>query len=252
MNTKALLYPEWRILLGCNVLRNGLQLELMSSKEARADWCQISLDMSLREKLEINDGDIAIIELGYGDDFDCVLTGKVSRPNPKDWPELMIKDDMSKLENIIVKGTFMDCTPQDILKYIMVLSDIETCRFSQQEYGKKNKLTISARNGVEAIKAINASWGIDNNFFIRNSIFYWGIRPEQNYIYTLDNGNVLDISKLGDCWEVATLGVPWIHHSDLICLNHVKVSGVFEVEKVSIKNDREGCIRQYLYFKEGD
>lgn len=250
-NKKKLLYPEWKIRVGEYVLRRGIQVESVSSREAHADWCVIGLAMELKDKINVAHGDVTIVQLGYDDDYDCIMSGRIIKNDQSDWSELMVKDDMVRLENLEVKGTFMDCTPQDIIRYIMVSAGIEKYELATTEYGKQGRLAMSSRNGIDAVKAVNASWGIDNLFYIRNGVFYWGVRTKQNYVYTLDDGNILGISKLGTLWETATLGVPWVHHSDLIKLNHTKLSGMFEVEKVIIKSDNLGCVRQYIYFKGG-
>ena len=248
-NTKRLLYPEWRVTIGTYVFRRGIQIECFSSKDAHADWCTVGLIPELLPRVEVAEGDKAVIELGYEGDYDCILSGKVCPPANASALELTIKDDMTRLDSVTIRGTFMDCTPQDIIRYIMETAGIVRYELSNTVYAKQEKIAISARRGTEAIKAVDALWGTNNSFFFRNGVFYWGIRPLQNYIYILDRGNLLSLTKLGSLWEAATLGVPWIHHSDVIRIEHIKLSGLYEVEKVIIKNDDIGCIRQYVYFK---
>lgn len=56
----------------------------------------------------------------------------------------------------------------------------------------------------------------------------------------------------GDLFEIETLGVPWIHHSQLIKIEHSKYNGMSFVEKTIIKSDADGRVRMYIYFRGGE
>lgn len=59
------------------------------------------------------------------------------------------------------------------------------------------------------------------------------------------------MKKYGDLWEIETLGVPWIHHSQEIEVSHSKYTGTVKVEKTIIRSDSKGYTRMYIYFKGG-
>lgn len=60
------------------------------------------------------------------------------------------------------------------------------------------------------------------------------------------------MQKYGDLFEIETLGVPWIHHSQLIKIEHSKYNGMSFVEKTIIKSDADGRVRMYIYFRGGE
>lgn len=105
---------------------------------------------------------------------------------------------------------------------------------------------------MKTIAQVNSTWGIDNDFFFQNNIFYWGCRPEQKTVYILEESeNILSLEKYGDLYEIETFGVPWIHHSQEIEISHSKYSGTVKVEKTITKSDSKGYTRMYLYFRGG-
>ena len=65
------------------------------------------------------DNEEAVVELGYDDDYDTLLSGYCRKNENDSWKEIMIRDDMIKLEQIMIKATFIDCTPQDVIRYIL-------------------------------------------------------------------------------------------------------------------------------------
>lgn len=252
MGYKKLLSPEFRVNTEKFELTSGMEIECFSSREAASDWCRIELASQLQRVITYEDMEEATVELGYEDDYDRLLSGYCRKTGGDYWKEILIRDAMLKVERVRVKGTFTNCTPQDIIRYILVQAEIEDCRLSSQEYGEKDAVIMDWQNGVQAIAQVNRVWDLDNDFFFRDGVFYWGCKPEQETVYILEeNENILSLNKYGDLYEIETLGVPWIHHSQEIEVEHSKYSGNVKVEKAIIKCDVRGFTRMYIYFKGG-
>ncbi len=250
MGYKKLISPEFCISIGRYEITNGMEVECFSSRSSRADWCKVELTSQLQGIVQYGDMEEATVEFGYDDDYDTMLSGYCRKTARDYWKEIVIRDAMIKLERTTIKATFTNCTPQDIIKYILVQAGVANYQLDNTEYGKKNTFIVNKQNGINAISQINSIWGIENNFFFHDGIFYWGLKPEQKVIYALEeDNNILSLKKYGELYEIETIGVPWIHHSQDIEVSHSKYSGTVTVEKTIIKSDASGYTRMYIYFK---
>ena len=252
MGYKKLISPEFKISTEHYEITRGCEVECFSSREARSDWCRVELATQYDGIISYEDNEEAVVELGYDEDYDILLSGYCRKNENDSWKEIMIRDDMIKLEQTMIKATFIDCTPQDAIRYILTQAGISDYVLTDSEYGKKDTFIINKQNGIKAIMEVNSSWGIDNDFFFRNKIFYWGCYPQQDTIYVLtESENILSLHKYGSLWEIETLGVPWIHHSQMIEVEHSKFTGTVKVEKTIVRSDPSGRTRMYIYFKGG-
>lgn len=252
MKVKKLISPEFRVRIGNYELTKGIEAECFSSKESHMDWCRVELSSELRGKVQFADMDAARVELGYNGDYDRLIDGYVRLSQKDYWKEIIIKDDLMKLERIVIKTTFLDCEPQDIIRYVLVCAGIRDYVLSNEFYGKKARLVIDKRNGLQTLAEINAVWGISNPFYFRNRVFYWGARQGQKEMYVLEEGEtILSLNKYGSLWEAETIAVPWIHHSQQIEVRHSKYSGITDVEKTIVRSDNTGAVHMYIYFGGG-
>lgn len=252
MEYKKLITPEFRVTFNGKRLQRGIEVEFASSKESHTDWCKIEFGSQLYGIVAYEDMDNVLVELGYDDDYDTLIDGYARRITDDYWKEMLVKDDMILLERCTIKGTFIQSTPQDIIRYVLTRAGIKDYILDDVNYGQKARFSLASCNGIEAIKSINASWGINISFYVQEHRFYWGSKKGQKYIYLLEEeNNILSMQKVGSLWEIETIGLPWIHQSEFIKVSHSKQSGVFEVYKVIIRSDDKGRVRQYLYFKGG-
>lgn len=249
MKEKKLITPEFRVTVGGYELVNGMEVECFSSRESHADWCKVELSNQLFNVVKFKDMDTATVELGYDSDFDVILSGYGRNQNSDYWKEILIKDDLIKLERTGIKATFVECTPQDVIKYILQMSGVEKYVLPDGEYGKKKVLVIDAQNAVNAVKEINNAWGLEHHFFFRYGVFYWGTAPEQEEIYILEeNENIIALNQYGELWEAEIVAVPWLHHSQRVEVVHRKFSGLAEITKTIIRTQDVG-VKMYVYFK---
>jgi hypothetical protein len=252
MERKKLISPEFRVSTENYEITSGMEVECFSSREARSDWCRVELTSQLQGTVSYDDMEEATVELGYDGDYDTLLTGFCKRAGNDYWKEILIRDAMIKIERTVIKGTFVSCTPQDIIRYVLTQADITEYRLSDTAYGTKNAIIVNSQNGIRTITQVNNVWGLDNDFFFQNGIFYWGCRPEQDTIYILEESeNILSLKRYGSLYEIETLGVPWIHHSQEVEVSHSKYSGTVKVEKTITRSDENGYTRMFIYFKGG-
>lgn len=187
------------------------------------------------------------------DDFDSLIDGYVRCGDTDYWKEIMIKDDMMKLDRVTIKASFVDCEPQDVIRYVLACAGIEDYVLSDEHYGKKDLFVIDRKSGINTIAEVNSSWGIKNPFFFQKKVFYWGTKEEQKEIYVLEEGEtILSLNKYGDLWEAETIAIPWIHHSQEVEVQHSKYSGIVTVEKTIVRSDDTGAVHMYIYFAGGE
>lgn len=250
---KKLLTPEFKVILTDYILTNGIEVSCFSSRETKCDWCKVELTSQFQKLIFYEDFEPVKVMLGYDSDYDTLISGYARKTDNDYWKEILIRDDMIKLERMKIKETFCYCEPQDIIRFILNRAGIEKYVLSENSYGSKDTIVINNENGINAIKEINSVWGLEKDFFFREGTFYWGCRPKQDVVYILrEDENILSMQKYGELFEIETLGVPWIHHSQLIKVEHSKYNGMPLVEKTIIKSDAEGRVRMHIYFKGGD
>lgn len=249
MRIKKLISPEFRIRVGNYELKKGIEVECFSSRESHMDWCRVELSTELQGKIRFADMDEASVELGYDGDYDSLIEGYVRCSKEDYWKEIIIKDDLMKLERIPIKATFLDCEPQDIVRYVLTCAEISDYVLSDAHYGKRARLVIDQRNGLQALAEVNAAWGISNPYYFQKRIFYWGAGAEQDEIYVLEEDEtILSLNKYGSLWEAETIAVPWIHHSQQVEIRHSKYNGMAEVERTIVRSDNTGAVHMYIYF----
>ena len=107
MGYKKLISPEFRVTVGDYEVTDGIEVECFSSKESHMDWCRVELSPQLQGVLKFKDMDEASVELGYEDDFDSLIDGYVRCGDTDYWKEIMIKDDMMKLDRVTIKASFV-------------------------------------------------------------------------------------------------------------------------------------------------
>ena len=248
MKIKNLISPEFRVTIGEYEFTEGIAVECFSSAETHMDWCKITLAEELEGLFEFEPMTPAKVELGYEGDYGTLIDG-YARQADDDWQEIMIKNDLLKLEQLVVKDTFIDCTPQDIVRYLLVCAGITNYQLSDADYGKKRVLAIDKRNGIKALVEINSAWGINLSFFFKDGIFYWGTQKEQKEIYILEEDEtIMSLERYGSYWEAETLGIPWIHHGQEIEVEHEKFTGTAVVTKTIMRSDASGAVSMYIYF----
>ncbi len=157
MGSKKLISPEFRVRIGGYEITDGIEAECFSSRESHMDWCRVELSPRLQGILEFHDMDAASVELGYGDDFDTLIDGYARCKDTDYWKEILIKDDMMKLGRVPIRASFVDCEPQDVIRYVLACAGIRDYVLSDAFYGKKPLFVIDRKNGIDTIAEVNST-----------------------------------------------------------------------------------------------
>lgn len=246
MREKILLTPEFRVTLGDMILSDGMEIECYSSNEAHCDWANIVLHPDIEQQIKETYRE-AKVELGYDQEYDLLINGTFH----KNKYSIRIKDEIEKLEQTYITASFLDCTPQDIIQYALGIAGIQKFQLSSKYIEKKTVFPVVNQNLIDLFTSINTQWNLQYKFYFWDKTFYWGVERHQNEIFVLEeNETILNLHKLNQLWQLETIGIPWIHHSQKIEVQHSLFSGIAEVEKTIVKVDKDGFTRMYLYFKE--
>lgn len=249
--TQELFYPEISASVGAYTFSKGIETETYSSEDYYYDWAKICFTEQFQDKISIAEGDAASVKLGYGGELEEVFHGYVSRPyNGGDGlNEILLKDDMLKLESTAITETFLNATPQEIISFALAKAGIGSSVLSGTTYPAKKVFPVSKKSVVALLKEINSAWGISVKAFFRQGVFYWGTAPKQSQIYVFTYAqNIISLKRVNGQWELVTVSVPKVHHSDTIRVAHPKLSGDFTVRKVVFSTESTGFVRTHLYF----
>ena len=102
MGYKKLISPEFKISTEHYEITRGCEVECFSSREARSDWCRVELATQYDGIISYGDNEEAVVELGYDEDYDILLSGYCRKNENDSWKEIMIRDDMIKLEQTMI------------------------------------------------------------------------------------------------------------------------------------------------------
>lgn len=251
METIELFYPQITVQAGGYVFNQGIEIEVSSAKDARYDWAKIRF--TDRYMPEVNLARLApgAVLLGYGGAFDEVFTGYVAKPYSAGSRanELVLKDAMLLLEGLTVNETFLETTPQEVIRYILAQAGLTELKLASTVYPARKQLSIRKQSGVQALDAVAAAWGIQVPYFFSGGVFYWDEKPEQSVTYTFEVGkNILSLVRRGSLWDLETVSAPFVRHSHHIQVVHTEVEGEVEVARVRHLTSDQGFIRTHIYF----
>lgn len=247
MENSELFYPQVRVDMGEYMFDEGIELQVCSEKGSRSDWAKVRFTREFETKLSLAKGAEAGIQMGYGGVLAEVFQGYVAR----EWTggEVLLKDEMMTLEATGICETFQDAEPQEIIRYILARCGITQMQLSEERYPQRRLLPIPLQSAAQAIETVNGAWGLSNPVFFRSGVFYWGVTPPQETIYTFEYGvNILSLNRVGGMWELETVSAPFVRHSQQIKVQHPQLQEEAEVRKVLFTTNESGFIRTFIYF----
>ncbi|WP_018752679.1 hypothetical protein [Paenibacillus sanguinis] len=251
MDEEDLFYPELNVQLGSYDLSEGVEVEVYSSADSYFDWGKVRFTEQFQDKISTAKMDKALIELGYDGQFEEVFQGYVVSPynTGGSQNEILLKDAMILLEDTMITNTFLQATPQEILRYCLSKAGVSDIRISSKVYPKRSTIPIVQKNVISVIETIHTVWQIREPFFFSAGIFYWGEQPEQDKVYEFKYAeNIIQLERQGGLWELVTISAPWIRHGHKIMVDHPNISGEFVVHKVVFTTEVSGFIRTRIYF----
>ena len=208
MEQQELFYPDLLVTIGDYQFDQGISLKTYIDRNRPFDWGKISFSNPYKEHIQVQAQDEISIQLGYDGELQEVFVGNVvdGYDGYNAMNEIMFKDRTLKLEKTYISGTFIGCTPQDILLEGLRLAGIEEYHLSQTQYVPLT-VTIKNKNMIQVLKQVNNQW------------------------------------------ELVTVSIPSLQHSQKIQVTHPRLSGIFETEKIIFMTNDAGFIRTRIYFE---
>lgn len=253
MKKQELFYPDISVRVGNYVLTKGISLKTYSGKNSPFDWGKFSFANPYKEKISISAGDKVTVSLGYDGKLQETFVGNLvtGYDGYNELNQVMFKDRMLLLEKTYLSGIYKNCTPQEIIREGLQLAGIEEYRIAVTSYPSRMLVPIKHMNMIQAFKRINSIWGIDVIFGFIKGVFYWGTVPEQDEVLVFEYGsNIISLGRNNKMWELVTVSIPSLQHSQKIHVVHPKISGIFEVNKVIFATNDAGFIRTTIYFED--
>ncbi|ALA68837.1 hypothetical protein GT50_00575 [Geobacillus stearothermophilus 10] len=236
-----------QIRLGNVVVTGGLkELDVWRSRKDPAGYASFLFKEEV--DIDVPQGAIVEIDLGYDEQTAVrVFTGEVSRP---DQERIIAKDSMAKLLQTRVTQTFLNASPQDMIKFGLKLAGIEAFSLSPQAFGTKNQV-VANLNVYDMIRQrINPYWGIDfAPYFDVRDVFIWQPLEHPDEMFLFQYGeNILEFLADGDIGMFRTVFVPGLDHSQFITISHPRANGIALVETVHhfIQDEK---LRSEIYYK---
>ena len=246
-----LFYPGIGVQIGAYSIKKGIEIETCSDAESYFDWAKIRFTDPYQTQIGIAKGDEMSIYLGYSGIMEEVFTGYVSSPynRAQGKNEILAKDEMQRLEGVTISETFLDVTPQEIVRYLLEVAGISNFQISQEVYQPKKVVPVAQKNGIQVLEEIRRLWQIQKRFYFSGGVFYWCTNPEQKQTYLFEYGsNIIRLERSVGSWELETVSMPFIHHSQTIKVIHPAYTGSALVKKVLFKTNDAGFIRTYITF----
>lgn len=246
-----LFYPGIGVQIGAYSIKKGIEIETCSDAESYFDWAKIRFTDPYQTQIGITKGDEMSIYLGYSGIMEEVFTGYVSSPynRAQGKNEILAKDEMQRLEEVTISETFLDVTPQEIVRYLLEVAGISNFQISQEVYQPKKVVPVAQKNGIQVLEEIRRLWQIQKRFYFSGGVFYWCTNPEQKQTYLFEYGsNIIRLERSMGSWELETVSMPFIHHSQTIKVIHPAYTGSALVKKVLFKTNDAGFIRTYITF----
>ena len=246
-----LFYPGIGVQIGAYSIKKGIEIETCSDAESYFDWAKIRFTDPYQTQIGIAKGDEMSIYLGYSGIMEEVFTGYVSSPynRAQGKNEILAKDEMQRLEGVTISETFLDVTPQEIVRYLLEVAGISNFQISQEVYQPKKVVPVAQKNGIQVLEEIRRLWQIQKRFYFSGGVFYWCTNPEQKQTYLFEYGsNIIRLERSMGSWELETVSMPFIHHSQTIKVIHPAYTGSALVKKVLFKTNDAGFSRTYITF----
>lgn len=251
LDRQELFYPDLQVKIGTYIFTEGVSLEIHSDRNKPCDWGKVRFTKEYQPKITLKELSDIVICLGYDGTLQEVFTGTLAKGyDGCGINEVLFKDYMYKLQNTYLSTCFKECTPQDIIREGLATAGIKTVHLSKQTYAAKKLFPVYSKSIEQLLQQINTAWGINVKSYFVKGEFYWGIVPEQKEILEFVYGsNIISLGKDVDMWELETISVPSMQHSQKISVVHPKITGIFETEKVIFRTNDAGFIRTTIYFK---
>lgn len=217
-------------------------------ESAAPNWARIILPDEVLENVSGKEIGECSLEIGTEGDFEVLLEGSGEiQDNPGE--VLIIRDGLEKLRKVRICNTFLNCRPQEAVRYILVVSGIDSYHLTDTAIDSKDMFSITDMTALDALAEINTIFGISVSYRFKDGEFWWGEAQEQEDVVTITDDNVMRLQRSEEIWEADILAIPWIRTGDLISVDCAEYTGLGRVTRRVLKNSDRG-IDMYINFKE--
>lgn len=235
--------PLIRIKLSSYELNGGTEAEITSSQKSYSDFAKIIITENLLKQMCLNKDDLVDVEIGYEGQYFNVFSGKIKNIESN---IVNCNDDMAKLEKTYITNTFINCVPQEVINYCLNKAGITAKNISGDNFIVLPTLPIVKQNCVDILKLLNKYWKMDYKFYFKERMFYWGSKTTNEKIYNFKYKENIISLNYENGWILETVASPFIRHSDIINIEHPKITGQMEVKKIKHKF-QNGYTRSLIY-----
>lgn len=224
-------------------LNTGVEAEITSSQESYSDWAKITITENLLSQMNLKKEDLVDVEIGYEGQYYNVFSGDIAGINSN---ILICNDDMKKLEKTFITNTFIDCVPQEVVNYCLAKAQVSSKEISSDNFSVRSSMPVVNQNCVDVLKLLNKLWKINYKFYFTGKVFHWGSKTPNEKIYNfIYLENIISL-KYEKGWALEAVVSPFIRHSDLISIEHPKLTGIMEVKKIK-HTFKNGYTRSFIY-----
>lgn len=253
MKGQELFYPKLEARIGSYCFTSGIALEIYSDQKSVYDWAKVKFTKEFQDSVSLNRMEEAELKLGYSNTFQTVFSGYVTKNynHASGADEILLKDEMLKLGETYITNTFLNTVPQEIASYALSQAGITSMELVTDRYLPKLRVPVVKKSVPELLKYLQDIWNMGYlTACIRDKVFYWGVTPPQKKTYQFTYGeNIISLGRESSYWELETVSMPDIRHSDMIRISHPKISGSFEVKKMRFMTGDRGFIRTRICFE---
>lgn len=239
---------EFRLTLPGYQVSGMMSAEIYEDNSAKPNWARLILPDELLEKLSSKEVGICVLEIGKEEDFEVLLEGS-GAISEKQEEVLIIQDGLSALRKTRICNTFLNCSPQEAVRYILTVAGVEEYHLATAVMSRKEVFTIDDMDALSALCMINTVYGINIAFRYIDGVFWWGVESDQEDVVVITDSNTMRLQQIGELWEAEILTIPWIRTGDLISVECEEYTGLgFVTKRVLKSNGRQ--IDMYIHFKE--
>lgn len=257
MANNSYFYPIYIVRIGNKYFRDGVIFDVYSSKDTYYDWCKIKFSDKIIEKFSFNSMEEVEISIGYSDALDkhdTIFTGYIKESiniGGADENNIICKDEMVRLEAIEIYNTFVNVSFNEVLQFAMKKANITNFKISNINTRQLPLLVVTKKNILNFIKFAELQFDVKNDFFFSpDKTFYYGIKPAQEKIYTLSYGENISEARYQDgYWIIKTILLTELRPTNMININHPKINGQYEINKIHYFSDESSFLRTEIYIK---
>lgn len=212
--------PYYKIEIGSKEIKKIHSLEVISSRVTPVDIAEIEIPYV---KHDFQTGQEIIISQGYkSKGIWQLFKGTIKNISNKSKVKFFCKDYMDKLRDIKINKSFIDCTPQEILKYSLGKAGVNYI-LTSKSFRKKHHFIVRNKDVITMVKLINQTWELEYDFYFDDETFYWGPweespRYSENQIVKFTYGkNIIDLDpNKNGVGSLKSISLPFIKHSNVI------------------------------------